>query len=979
MPMNRRLCACLCLLLGLAAAVSADDELRRASVFVEGEEFEPVGAGWSAGDGWNDDIYEATSGDAVLGNSGDRGEARKEVVIPAEGAYNVWARYLKIGAYPGSFGLRIEQGGQVVFDEKYRTQPEGNDWRPMWEKHEARLSAGPATLTVYLAVPGIRQRLDCVLITPELDYQPDYHDFGKQVFIRFRLLDPAEPVVARVTTYMHRAPIWYGDPGTITANGLGPGGPVPAGEWSPWCDVSKPMDAGKRLTTVKLKFLADGQPLPRVRADLQVAPQPEEAAVLTFHEDIDGEIVSLSLPGDVAKYRDLCLLVSELSARHLQSVKALNLPPLPPGEAAIPLEVGVWGWGDSYRSTKVLSEEMEAARLLGVNVLNDLIGVRRELAAGFGVRRCFLSQWLPYQAWKCPTHADLPKMMDEHFAKAAETIRAEDPEALQHCIRNILWDEPGTSDLKHLQSCPTCTEAFRSYLKEQGFTPADFGKANWDEVKPLVRDEATDGPTRKLHYWSIELRDLTNARLVREARLASEKHLGSSILTSVNFTDGPMSGWEGALAHGPDWFLYGRLEATSLMWSEDWASLGPEVSGLITDMLRAAARPTNLPVGEYIICNHAPTLQQRAFSALMHGARTLHFYCYGPYYAFADGMVSDNPEVQQALGLTLRKIAQADAYLHPAKAPEAQVAILWGKSHEIWQDDAAVGTERRTMYLAMQHAHVPVDMVSEQDLAEGILAKYRLLIVTESNMRRDAAAKTADWVRAGGVLQMCAGAGRRDEYNEPLADLLDLCGVTVQSVEKPPGDYREHYGIAHTAAKGELALPATDLWGACTLPLLGYRETAQPTTAEVVARFDDGTPAAFRRTVGRGTVLRFAFMPGLGYVKAADPGPNRLTVGYRPEHLTVLTAGLKLAGITPPLTLSEPLVEAQLLQGPKADVLVLANWSGGDRPELTVTLHGKRYRSAESLSSGRLKTTRQGNDTLVTFPVEATDVLILRR
>jgi hypothetical protein len=39
-------------------------------------------------------------------------------------------------------------------------------------------------------------------------------------------------------------------------------------------------------------------------------------------------------------------------------------------------------------------------------------------------------------------------------------------------------------------------------------------------------------------------------------------------------------------------------------------------------MLRAAARPGNLPMGEYIICNHNPTLEQRAFSALMHGGRT---------------------------------------------------------------------------------------------------------------------------------------------------------------------------------------------------------------------------------------------------------------------------------------------------------------------------------------------------------------------
>ena len=958
-----------------------DDALRRSSVFVEGEDFEPVGEGWSAGEGWNDDIYEATSGDAVLCNTGDRGEARRQVTVPAGGTCNVWVRYLRIGTYPGTFGLRVEQGGNVVFDGVYRTRPEGDDWRPMWEKLEAHLPAGPATLTLYVATPGIRQRVDCVLMTPDLGYEPDYHDFARQVFVRFRLVDPPESVVARVTNYMHRAPTWYGDPGTISASGLAPGGgPVPPGEWSPWCDVSKHMDAGKRLTTVKLRFLAGDQPLRRVHVDLQVAAEPDRAAAVAFHEELEGEIVGLSLPGDVARYGELCVSVSDLAARHLESVKALGLPPLAATEATIPLELGIWGWGDSYRSTEVLRREMEAARLLGANVLNDLIGVRRELAARLGVQRSFLSQWLPYQAWRCPTDPQLPAMMDEHFAKVAQDIRGEDPAALDRCVRNILWDEPGTSDLGHLGNCPTCLAAFHAYLRQQGLAPADFGKAAWEETTPIARDLATDAPLRRLHYWSVQFRDLTNACLVREASLASQQHLGSGILTCVNFTDGAISGWDAALSNGPDWFLYGRLQATSLLWSEDWASLGPEVSGLITDLLRAAARPSKLPIGEYIICNHAPTLEQRAFSALMHGARMLHFYCYGPYFAFADGMVSDSPEVQKALGLTLRKIAAADPYLCPAALPQAQVAILWGKSHEIWQSDAAVGTERRSVYVALQHAHVPVDLVSEQDLAEGALGGCKLLYVLESNVRRDAAARIVEWVHGGGVLQMCAGAGARDEYNEPLADLTELCGVTVQSVEKPTGDYREHYGLSYTAARGEVSLPEADLWQACTLPLMGYSETAEPVAAQVLARFGDGLPAVFRRTVGKGAVLRFAFMPGLGYVKAADPGPNRLTVGYRSEHRAIVTAGLKLAGIEPRLALSEPLVEAQLLEGPQADVLAMANWCGRDIPSLKVTIdNGRRYASAESVSSGPLGLTPQGDGLVLTLPLGATDVVVLRR
>ncbi len=898
--MSRPLALALAGLLLCIALSHADEALRRKSVFIEGEDFEPVGAGWTPGQGWADDIYEATSGNAVLGNNGDRGEARKAVAIPAAGVYSVWARYLKIGAYTGTFGVRVEQGGKVVFDQQYRTKPEGGDWRPMWEKFPATLAAGPATVTVYLAQPGIRQRLDCVLITPDPNYQPDYHDFAPQVFLRFRLLDPPEAVAPPVTTYQHRAPTYYGEAGALAA---ADGKPVPPGQWSAWRDVSKWMDSGKWLTTVKLRFLAGGKPLAHVKADLQVSPEADEVSAKTFHEDIDGEIVTLVLPGDLRKFPDVPALASEVSARHLATARSLNLPPPAPGDTGIPLELWICGYGDSYRSARVLKDEMETARLLGANAMNDLFGLRRQIAEGLGVRQGFLSDWVPYEAWACPTSEKLPAIMDEHFAKIAADIRQEDPGALDHIYRNILQDEPGTSDLKHMRECPSCLAAFRRFLQDRGLAPDNFGAASWDAVKPISRDQATDGLTRQLYTWSIRFRDTTNAELVRQGRLAAEKHLGAHVLNCVNFTDGPLSGWTAAMTDGPDWFLYGRMKAVSIMWSEDWASLGPEVSGYIVDTLRAAARPSSLPVGEYIICNQLPTLEQRAFSALMHGARCLHFYCYGPYYAFADGMVSDNPDAQRAVGVTLRKIAKAGPYLKDARPAPAQVALLYGKSHEIWQDDAAVGTERRSVYLALQHAHVPVDIVSEDDLADGVLRGYKALYVTESNVPHAAAAKIAEWVRGGGVLQLCAGAGLRDEYNAPLAELLDLCGVTVASVDKPKGDYREHYGIHYTQPSGEIALAANNLWGACKLPLLGYREHATAAGAEVLATFAEGKPAAFERKVGKGVVVRFAFMPGLGYVKSADPGPDRLTTGYRPEQLPVLTAAVKLAGVTSPLVL----------------------------------------------------------------------------
>ncbi len=962
-----------------AAAIEA---LRRQSVFTEAEAFIPEGPAWRAGEGWADDIYDATSGDAVLAHDGQTAaEARRDVVIPAAGTYNVWVRYLKIGEYKGTFGLRIEQAGQTVFDRHYRTAPAGTDWRGVWEKFEARLDAGPATLVLYLAQPGIRQRVDCVLLTPNLACEPEYRHFGPRAFLRFRLLEPPLPVTVHVRTYVHRAPVYYHDPGVVSTAGLGvPGDPVPAGSWSPWFDLSSYMDAGRRQTTIQCAFASGERPLPRVRVHYQLASAPQEAGARNLTDDLDGDISSLVLPGDIERFPDVVTLASALSYRHLERARELGLPPIPAGPGKIPLELGIWGFGSSHRSLRIMAAEMEVARILGANTLNDLQGRRRQIAESLEIRRSFLSLWVPCEAWSCPTAKTLPALMDQHFARAAEAIRREDRGALAICSRNILQDEPGTSSLPHMRECPSCTEAFRNYLQSKGLSPEELGAGEWSQVAIAPREAAVDLPSRRRHYWSIQFRDVTNARLVRQGRLAAEKHLGSHILNCVNFTDGALSGWEPALANGPDWFLYGRMGAVSLLWSEDWGALGPEVSGYVVDMLRAAARPAGLPVGQYIVCNHVPTLEQRAFSALLHGARTLHFYCYGPYYAFADGMVSDNIEVQRVLGRTLRNIAAADRYLHPARGEEARVAILYGKNHEIWQAESAVGAERRALYLACQHAHVPVDMLCEDDIVEGTLSRYRVLYLTESNVARAAAARIAEWVVAGGVLQMSPGSGLADEYNEPMNDLAALAGVQVAAVEKPRGDYRERYGIPHQTPRGEAVLAAGPLWPACRIPVLGYRETASAAGAEVMAAFDDGAPAVFRRQAGKGTVLRFAFMPGLGYVRSALPRPDTVATGYRPEQLPVLTAGISAAGVAAPLQVSEALVEAGLLRGPEADLVVLANWSGQSLAEVRVTVrNAAAARRVESVCGTRLSAASDAGDLVITGPLEAADAWVLHR
>lgn len=961
-------------LLLLLTAVNAQTDLRARSVFAEGEDFTPSNADWVAGKGWADDIYTATSGDAVIGNGGGgSGVATRDVVIPADGTYNVWVRYLKIGAYGGTFGLKIAQGGATVFEGEYRTKAEGGGWDPTWEKFPATLHAGPATLTLSIVKPGIRQKVDCVLLTSDLTYEkPDFKDFAPLTYLRFKLTEPQVPVVAQLRTYCKREPVYYYDPGFITAAGLKTGAPIEPGQWSPWIEISRYMDSGKWQTTVKLAYKQGDQPLPHVKATYQLNTVPEEAGARALEEDVEGGISALILPGDMKKFPEVVTLASALTAKHLADAKALNLPPVA-ADIKMPLEAYVCGYGDAYASPTMLGQEVATARLLGFNSFNDFYGERRKIGEAAGYKRGFLSQWFTYKAWECPSNPKMQQLMEDHFKGLADKMLKEDPEAFKHVTRNILYDEPGTSSIKHLQDCKDCLSGFEAYLEKRGMKPKDFGQATWEAVKPIEREAALDANTRKLYHWTIQYRDFTNAMLVKAGTDAAEKYFGKHILNAVNFTDGPISGWIDKLSWGPDWFLYGRLRSQSLMWSEDWASLGPEVSGLIVDMLRGAARPNKLAVGTYIVANNNPTLMQRTFSAIMHGAKSLHFYCYGPYYAFGDGMIPDNPETEKTLAKTIRLIAAADPYVYPAQVQPAQVAILWGKSHEIWQQDAAVNTERRTMYLACQQAHVPVDMVSEYDLEDGVLKNYKVLYIAESNLTRAALAKVMDWVKAGGTLQLSPGAMACDEYNEPFFGYEDL------KVEKPAGDYREHYGIPAQNPRGDVTLPATKWWPACKFPILGYKEDTV-LHGDVLASFADGKPAVILKQIGQGRVLSLCFMPGLGYVRTAQPKGTEIITGYDPAQLNVLTAGITLAGVQSPLKISELLVEAQLLRGPKADVVVLGNWSGKATLPAVVTIKGAASAKKISAASGAaVKVTRTGQDAVVSVTLAAAEVLVLQK
>src|SRR5256886_6128663 len=85
---------------------------------------------------------------------------------------------------------------------------------------------------------------------------------------------------------------------------------------------------------------------------------------------------------------------------------------------------------------------------------------------------------------------------------------------------------------------------------------------------------------------------------------------------------------------------------------------------------------------------------------------------------------SQSPELLREVAKANRFLGQCEQFLYSAKlVQQPQVALIFPRSSEIWGRATSLGItaleDAKWVYIALAHAHVPVDVLSEQQLAEG--------------------------------------------------------------------------------------------------------------------------------------------------------------------------------------------------------------------------------------------------------------------
>ena len=213
---------------------------------------------------------------------------------------------------------------------------------------------------------------------------------------------------------------------------------------------------------------------------------------------------------------------------------------------------------------------------------------------------------------------------------------------------------------------------------------------------------------------------------------------------------------------------------------------------------------------------------------------------------------------------SLRELKYFEMILENGRPVRAPAAIWFSEAADVWGDNASpFDAAKRTLYTAVRHHQLPLDVVVEGDR----LTDYRVLYLTDRHVSRKASEAIARWVERGGRLFATAGAGMRDEFDRPNRILRKTLGVDETDLEIAPGP---------PVRLCKQDLPFTEpidhvAWNGAEIPVIGVRSRVRAEDATVEGTFSDGTPAITVRTAGRGRAMYCAFLPGLSYFKPALP------------------------------------------------------------------------------------------------------------
>ncbi len=654
--------------------------------------------------------------------------------------------------------------------------------------------------------------------------------------------------------------------------------------------------------------------------------------------------------------------------------------------------------GDSDR--RALRKALEGMRTLGINAIY--------LTKYAGASKLLDEAKIPFMAgasYQPPAIMDTggQYLSDDGLKSWAGKIRGiADP---QRMGLFIMSDEPGwyyPSMYDSVNGSEKLLARFHAYLCEQGLTTGDVGATSWDGVRMRGMIGADDLPARKLAYWSQRFIPHESALFFARCTRALEEafYPGMPVAVNWNFFAGrcyapggsgnnPKRNHPEAAMAGHDWFEFGRLRGATCLWTEDWFSDDHSWQwSYYSEKLRSAS-PTG-SFGGYIVPRSAggrpDGLVYKTLALAGHGAKQIKYFAFGPEYEFPGNCWSQAGGHFAAMVKATRVVGAAEALLYPGKPLPRQVGILHHLSAQMWDKPgiidatnpdmnrscAAYSAEMFDLYLALMHAQVPVEFLSEEDVIAGAkIGNLKVLYVTAPNVPEEAQKVIAGWVAKGGILFTTSWAAAFDRYDVPCGALDKVRGVKEQN-----GGAKNIFGNVWNASMTENH--SGELGGG---PCAYTRGTLTLKGAEVVSRYGDGSPAATRNRHGKGAAIHAGFMPGISYLRTFTRQPASFLVpGERTDDARrFILAPIEMAGVQRPVDVDRPFVEVPVLASEKGMAVTVLNWNNA--PQRGVKLRIRTARPVRSVTSalGAAVTYSGGNDQVdVAMDIATVDVLLVQ-
>ncbi len=552
-------------------------------------------------------------------------------------------------------------------------------------------------------------------------------------------------------------------------------------------------------------------------------------------------------------------------------------------------------------------------------------------------------------------------------------------------------------DETHLPSVTVSNDVFAAWLKSKGV--AYDGSVQW-----------TSDRSSPLYYYS-QICGVEQGAKPYVAATAYYRSKGA--LTGANYS--PHSNYLVTEMHYMRPF---KLNALSMAWAEDYVWQVPEFSvqaiGYLTSAFRAGTKYNRQPIMMYVM-PHSPGNTPRDFrlsfyTTVAHGTRLMNYFCASPLAVGGteNYVATDDLAMWREIHACTHEAGVFEDYVMDGATRPAKVGLLLSSVDDIMTGAnnavlALHNNERKAIYYALRHAQVPVDMLSEDDVVDGLARDYSVIYVTQQWLHSACVGALKRWVEKGGTLVALCGGGFRDEFNRDSAAAAELYGARSQKIGADPQLVSRYLLKENVPFLTKQDLPLYEpidavSWGdgdrvATNVGVVVWKQALDPVDAQVIGRFRDGKPAVVSKPHGKGKAVLFGFLPGQAYLKSGLPvrPADRGSTDAAFAHFlpTAMDAGLRQrlvddflpAGYARPVVCSEALVESACIDSPKQKKLAVAlmNYTGKAIERLSVRIDGvKAGAKVRSVERGPLKPEfRADGSAVVELPLNVADMLLI--